>query len=256
MAHSRLFTKLAKFALATREDVELSDFSDVRPGDIKVISEPFPHVVVDNFFKPDVYDALCKQFNEIKARGLSNEKRGEYTKFHAFDMDYDGYVYAPPPTLDPNNPRRIFYSLEWNVFFSKLFHQFTTFETSFAFHHHPPGDKTGFVHQDFVDINFYSTPTFPNGVIAGEKEKSARTVARRRAISLLIYINNEEWQEGDGGETGIYAKDKTTLLKTVPPVNNRLFAFQTSPLSMHAFQTNKKERNCLVQWFHIPPEML
>ena len=256
MAHSRLFIKLAKFALATRENVDLSDFTDVRPQDIKVISEPFPHIVVDNFFKPDVYEALCKQFNEVKARGLSNEKRGEYTKFHAFDADYDGYVHTPAATLDPSNPRRLFYSLEWNVFFSKLFNQFTTFETSFAFHHHPPGDKTGFVHQDFVDIHFYSTPTLPNGVIAGERDKDTNTRGRRRAISLLIYINNEEWQEGDGGETGIYAEDKTTLLKTVPPVNNRLFAFQTSPLSMHAFQTNKKERNSLIQWFHIPPEML
>lgn len=256
MARSRFFTKLVKFALAAKEDIQLSDFSDVRPQDIKVITEPFPHIVVDNFFKPAVYEALCKQFNEIKARGLSTEKRGDYTKFHAFDVDYDGYVCTPAPTLDPHNPRRLFYSLEWNAFFSKLFHQFTTFETSFAFHHHPPGDKTGFVHHDFVDRYFYPTPVLPNGVIAGERDMEPGTNARRRIISLLIYINNEEWQEGDGGETGIYAADKTTLLKTVPPINNRLFAFQTSPLSMHAFQTNKKDRNCLVQWFHVPPEML
>lgn len=256
MARSRLFTKLAKFALKAKEDIQLSDFTDVRLEDIKVISEPFPHIVVDNFFKPEVYEALCQQFNEVKAQGLSNEKRVELTKFHSFDMDYDGYVHVPAPTLDATNSRRLFYSLEWNTFVSKVFHQFTTFETSFAFHHHPSGDKTGFVHHDFVDVHFFPTPILPNGVIAGERPKDAQTVARRRAISLLIYINNEEWQEGDGGETGIYAADKVTLLKTVPPVNNRLFAFQTSPISMHAFQTNKKERNCLIQWFHIPPEML
>ncbi|OGC87994.1 hypothetical protein A2419_00815 [Candidatus Adlerbacteria bacterium RIFOXYC1_FULL_48_26] len=256
MTNSRLFTKLAKFALATKEDVQLSDFTDIRPKDIKVITEPFPHIVVDNFFKPEVYAALCEQFNEVKARGLSNEKRGEYKKFHAFDMDYDGYRYIPAPTLAPSNVQRIFYSLEWNAFFSKLFHQFTTFETSFVFHHHPSGDKTGFVHHDYVDRYFNPTFRLPNGVIVGEKDKEPGTNARRRTISLLIYINNEEWHEGDGGETGIYVADKTTLLKTVPPVNNRLFAFQTSPVSMHAFQTNKKERNCIVQWFHTPPEML
>ena len=242
-------------SLATKEEVDLNDFTDVRIKDIKVESEPFPHIVVDNFFKPEAYQALCDQFNAIKERGLSKEKRADYDRFHAFDMDYDGYLYIPSPTLNSNQPLPLFYSLEWNNFFSKIFKQFTSFETSFAFHHHPAEDKTGFFHHDFTNKSFSTKLALPNGVIAREMGERG-DVIRRRIISLLIYINNPEWHEGDGGETGIYSKDGKTLLKKVPPVNNRLFAFQTSPISMHAFQSNKKERNCVVQWFHIPPELL
>lgn len=250
----RFIVQCQKMALATKEDVDIDDFITVRARDIVIEKEPFPHIVVDNFFKPEIYKALCEKFNEVKARGLSNEKRGEYSKFHAFDMDYDGYLYIPSATLEPTNPLRLFYSLEWNAFFSKVFKQFTTFETTFALHHHPAGDKTGFVHHDFSKKQFRKYSSLPNGVISTERD--GNTEHRRRAISLLIYLNNEEWQEGDGGETGIYNKDGTQLLKKIPPVNNRLFAFQTSPVSMHAFQSNRKARNCMVQWFHIPFEPL
>jgi hypothetical protein len=253
--YAKLVTRLQKGALAAKENINLSDFTSVKAKDVAVENEPFPHIVVDDFFKPEIYTVLCNQFNDIKARGLSREKRADYDKFHAFDMDYDGYLYIPTPTLDQHSPLRLFFSLEWNNFFSKIFKQFTTFETSFALHHHPPGDTTGFVHHDFVDKRFRKNSSLPNGVIAPEMG-SAGEMARRRVISLLIYINNPDWQEGDGGETGIYAADGKTLLTKVPPVNNRLFAFQTSMKSMHAFQANLKDRNCLVQWFHAPSEML
>jgi hypothetical protein len=125
-----------------------------------------------------------------------------------------------------------------------------------AFHHHPPGDRTGFVHHDFADKQFLPESLLPNKVISGEVPKGDNTITRRRIISILIYLNNPPWQEGDGGETGIYTAEKQTLLKKVPPINNTLFAFHISPKSMHAFQGNNKPRNSIVQWFHIPPEML
>ena len=253
--YAKLVTRLQKGALAAKENISLSDFTSVKAKDVAVENDPFPHIVVDNFFNPQTYQSLCDQFDQVKAKGLSLEKQADFDRFHAFNMDYDGYLYVPNPTLDSSNPLSLFYSLEWNNFFSKIFNQFTTFETSFAFHHHPPGDKTGFVHHDFVDKRFLKSLVLPNGVIAREMGNVGDIVSHR-IISLLIYINNPEWHEGDGGETGIYSADGKRLLKKVPPVNNRLFAFQTSPKSMHAFQANTKDRNCLVQWFHIPTELL
>ena len=247
-------TQLQKLALYSKEQIYLEDFTDLKIKDFSLVREPFPHIVIENFFKPDIYAALCQKFEIAKNKGFSEEKASPVNQFHAFTVEYDGYVYTPQGTLDPTNPLSLFFSLEWNNFFSKLFHQFSTFETTLAFHHHPIGNTTGFVHNDFVDMPFSPISKLPNGVIWKSSPKPDRKV--RRTISILYYLNNPEWRQGDGGETGIYSADKKTLLKVVPPVNNTLFAFQTSPQSMHAFQGNKTERNSFVQWFHTPPELL
>jgi hypothetical protein len=250
----KLNTRIKKFALSSQEDMELENFTSVRAKDVAVINDPFPHLVIENFLKPEIYEALCQQFNEIKKRGLSRDKTDNREQFHAFDMNYDGYVYKPSGTVDPKNPLSLFYSLAWNSFFSKLFDQFTTFETTFAFHHHPAGDRTGFVHHDYSDKRFNSNSSLSNGMIWDNQEPC--DLVRRRIISILFYLNNDVWKLGDGGETGIYSADQKKLLKTVPPINNSIFAFQTSQRSMHAFQGNKTERNSFVQWFHIPPDLI
>lgn len=251
-------TQCEKFILSAKEkqSLDIEDFTSVRHKDICVMTDPFPHVVIENFFKPDIYRGLVEQFARVQARGLIDEKKpNDKSRFHLFDIEYDGYVFTPPPVLHADNPLRIFYSLEWNHFFSKLFHQFTTFETSLSFHHHPKGDQTGFVHNDFVDKYFRQDIRLPNGVrpiVVDGKGGSPR----KRIIAILFYLNNDGWKEGDGGETGIYGADKMTLVKKVPPLNNSLLAFRVSQASMHAFQANLKERNSLVQWLHVPEEML
>ena len=74
-------------------------------------------------------------------------------------------------------------------------------------------------------------------------------------MAILFFLETDGWKEGDGGETGLYSADGKTLLKKVAPLNNRLLAFQISPLSMHAFQKNNTERNSVVQWLHAPAEL-
>ena len=94
----KLGIRYQKLALYHRDRIDLTAFTDVHLKDIAVEKNPYPHVVVDNFFKPEVYEALCRQFNDVRRRGFLNEKWGS-DRFHLFDMDYDGYVYSPPPLL-------------------------------------------------------------------------------------------------------------------------------------------------------------
>jgi len=242
-----------KVALYSRDRIDISTHIEARTRNIKVISEPFPHVVIDNFFNSETYRVLTANFGEVKRRGFL-DARWSPDFFHRFDMDYDGYVYAPAGTLDPGDPLSVFFSLEWNWFFSKIFRQFTGFETSFAFHHHPPGNRTGFVHHDNVDKHFSPARRLANGVMYGEGPETDPIVAHRK-IALLYFLGSDAWQEGDGGETGLYSADGKTLVKNVPPINNRLLAFQISEKSMHAFQENSKDRDSIVQWFHCPPEL-
>lgn len=248
----KLRTRARKLALYSRDRIDLDRFANKRAHKAYIEQAPFPHLVIDDFLKPDAYRELSEKFDDIKSRGFIEEQWGN-DYFHRFEVEYDGYVYTPLPTLDPANPLSLFFSLEWNWLFSKLFRQFTTFETTIAFHHHPAGDRTGFVHHDSADKPFSLQMELPNGVIYGDG--APPRYASRRKIALLYFLNNDGWREGDGGEIGLYAADGKSLTKKVAPLNNRLLAFQISPASMHAFQGNVRERNSIVQWFHAPGEL-
>lgn len=257
---SRFFTALNKRTKALEEDVDLSNYLQPEAFSVKPKTEPFSYIVIDNFLKPEFEQQLKKYYDQIFKKGLSSDVK-DATRFHPFDerINYDGYVFSPELKLD--EPLKLFFSVQWNLFFSKLFNKPTTLGTNFAFHHHPARDKTGWVHNDYATYFFPHKLILPNGVTATRGEASeykltdgenlAKTHYQKRSIALIYYFNNPEWKEGDGGETGLYkTKDEKSLVIKVAPVNNRLLAFDVCPESFHAFQENLKDRNTFVQWFH------
>lgn len=248
---------------AALEDVDIGEY--VTEQRIIVEQDPFPHAVIDDFFKPGPYERLVRNFNEVLARGLTQEF--DNTRFRPFlelkdEFAYDGYVYAP--RFDESDTLALLSSLTWNAFFSSLFRQPTTLSTNVAFHYHPPGDKTGFVHHDYVLKAFSPAERLSNGVIPYvHKEDGSELLRERRIIALIYYLGNTaEWKKGDGGETGLYRSRKEGPMKLIEPRNNRLLAFKLSESSLHAFQHNTTPRASIVQWFHsddawgidIPPK--
>jgi len=53
-----------------------------------------------------------------------------------------------------------------------------------------------------------------------------------RRMNALIYLN-PGWEEGWGGEFGVYNKDGSKLIKKVPPIFNRLVVFDSHDYSYH-----------------------
>jgi hypothetical protein len=252
--------KLAKQVARAKEVFDLASIITEAGLHPAIETSPFPHIIVDNFFTPAAYRAIEHEFEAGLARGLSDNPN-EGKVFHAFNIDYDGYLLVPPHFRFKESPLSVFYSIAWNAFFSELFGCDTSLETSMAFHHHPPGDSTGFVHHDFVDKYFDERARLPNLVIPHDETPPTQPpppsiFKERRVIALLFYVANLPWKEGDGGETGLYGEDKVTLLKKISPTNNRMLAFSLSERSFHAFQGNSLPRNCIVQWFHIPEALL
>lgn len=247
----------AKKRAALSESISLDDVLTTR--DLVVNQEPFPHIVADNVFKPEFYARIEQSFASVRGRGLSEE--ADASRFKPFlelkkkgkEWEYDGYVYVPSPSKDA--ALASLYSLEWNLLFSRLFNQPTDWTTSVAFHHHPPGNRTGFIHNDYAPKLFSTRNMLPNAVIHTEQPApggaDASVFRTMRVIALLIYLGNEPWQEGDGGGTGLYAGKGMLPAMVVEPRRNRLLAFQISPKSFHAFQENKTERNSITQWFHM-----
>jgi len=222
-----------------------------------VTQHPFPHFVIDNFFNDKTYLELLNNFNEVLKRGTTQDYSP--TQFHPFlnlkgRYAYDGFVHglqaSDTPVLAP------FFSVAWNLLFSDLFKQATGFCTSAAYHFHLPGDKTGFVHNDFAPKNFSLSDRLSNGIIYRDRGNDQRlpVFQEKRIISLLYYLGNDEWNEGDGGETGFYAEANGEVVKKVAPKNNRMLAFLISPKSFHAFQETHKPRSSIVQWFHVNNE--
>ena len=241
----------AKKREALAEGLNLDAF--VTNQKIVVEQEPFAHIVVDDFFTPQFYAEIERYFKRVRARGLTEEWSDE--QFHPFlelrqkgkEWEYDGYVCTPLAGDDP--VLKLFFSLEWNLFFSNLFDQPTDWATAFALHHHPPGNRTGFIHNDYSAKFFSRANTLPNGVVYREMlDQAHASFASMRVIALILYLGDATPEEGGG--TGLYGVKGTTPVKVVEPRANRLFAFQISPKSFHAFQTNQAERNSLIQWFH------
>ena len=237
-----------------REKIDLSKY--IHASDFSLEKEPFPHVVVGNFFKEDLYRDLSNYFKSILDRGLSESE--STTKFKPFlgrreKFEYDGYIYTPDPgedvTLEP------FFSVAWSRLFSQLFDQPIGLCTSLALHYHPSENRTGYVHNDYSVRWFSSLDTIQNNIIFRERgrDEFPNQQPQMRSIALIYYLGNDSWDQGDGGETGLYEQKNGVPVKAVAPINNRLFAFRISPNSFHAFQRNLKPRSSIIQWFHTDP---
>jgi hypothetical protein len=128
-----------------------------------------------------------------------------------------------------------------------------TGEVTCALHHHVIGSADGYPHNDLR-----------RDWVAGTSHSQTPRIASRppsvRGVAVLIYLGNESWQSGDGGETALYrsaADPVSRPFRAVAPVNNRLLAFPCSPLSFHAFRCNRRRtRNSIVMWTYQRTEDL
>ncbi|MBX9906735.1 2OG-Fe(II) oxygenase [Patescibacteria group bacterium] len=252
----RFKTTLEKKYLATQESVDLDTY--IQNKKIEITQSPFPHLTADNFFNNEIHSEIKKYFSSVFSRGLVENQDPNYFKpfiYKNSSREYDGYLYTPRHNEDAI--LKTFFSNTWNLFFSNLFSQPTGICTSLALHYHPPGDKTGFVHHDFAPKWFSALDTAGNNMLYRDRSEPVgiNLTKQMRAITLIYYIDLDKnvWKEGDGGETGIYEKKDGEPVKLITPKDNRLFAFQVSPHSFHAFQANQKPRASIIQWFHIDP---
>lgn len=257
---SRLHLNFLKKYKSLQETIDLAEYLNDESFLYSLQEKPFKYVVIDNFFKPEFLNQIKEKFDKTIELGLT-EDHNDLSRFRFFNpkINYDGYLFTPQ--LTDEEPLKLFYSLNWNLFFSKMFNKPTTFGTNFALHHHPTGDRTGWVHNDYATFVFPQLRKLSNGVHRTFKEEQdgldrpkgdlPEPYLQKRVIALIYYFNNDEWKEGDGGETGLYSsKNIDDLVAKIAPINNRMLAFDISPKSFHAFQKNLKERNCFVQWFH------
>jgi hypothetical protein len=231
---------------------------------------PFRYSHIKNVFTEEFYEKLHSKFIELLSGGISDTF--DMNKFSYFgqitkETKYDAYSRV----TDPNcNITSIFYSNLWKNFISNLFPDIElTVNSASSFHHHKVNSTSGFLHTDWNLQNFVKDE-LPNGINpwyfqckhAGEPgvDNAYQVV---KSIACIYYLGNEEWNEGYGGDTGLYTHhNENNFVKAIPyenqipyvkipPVNNSMVVYEISPYSYHGFIQNKKiERNAMIQWFY------
>lgn len=75
-----------------------------------------------------------------------------------------------------------------------------------------------------------------------------------RRVNLILYLN-EGWEEGWGGEFGLYNENGSELIKKIAPLFNRVMAFDTHDKSFHGlpeplnFPENKNRKSIILYYY-------
>ncbi|MBT0769064.1 2OG-Fe(II) oxygenase [Kineosporia sp. J2-2] len=224
-------------------------------------SDPFPHVIAHDVFTPRFYAELSGALRSVLDRGLS--ETSDRARFSRTMRGYDAYGLSI--THETGGPLALFVSPAWRDLLCGLFGVERTPYVYAGAHHHAPFSEDGFIHNDFNPIWFprsvpgdeaIVTPAFgrchfKTGEGTLEPHEKVETV--RGAVAIL-YLLNDGWRTGDGGETALFATRSGPLARpqvTAAPVNNSLVAFECTPNSFHAFLKNHRlPRTSIIMWVH------
>jgi hypothetical protein len=212
---------------------------------------PFPHVVADDVFTRRSYRAFADA-----TRAIVEEQPLRYLPSH------DTFSCRISPETD--SPLSFFVSQPWRDIVAGLVGATPFGSVVCGVHHHAVGSADGSPHTDL------RRGWWEDGVRQGGRKPDregapadggSNLVGRRRervrAVALLFYLANEAWRPGDGGETGLYRSGADPVDRpyaAVAPINNRLLAFECTPISFHSFLRNTRNpRNSLIMWVYRRP---
>jgi Rps23 Pro-64 3,4-dihydroxylase Tpa1-like proline 4-hydroxylase len=170
-------------------------------------AKPYKHLVIDNFLKSDIAQALYSKFPayEIfnkKYDGL-NERKAEGSNFEDFDPLF-------------SKLRAEVSSPEFCKFISEITDIKDVFVTNDALGAGLHQGKSG----SFLDIHI---------------DFSMHHIANvYRRLNLLIFFN-KDWQDAWGGHTELWNEDMTQCIKKVKPDFNRALIFATTGKSYHGY---------------------
>jgi hypothetical protein len=221
-------------------------------------ASPFPHVLARDVFMPDFYRSLESEVQSYLGRGLK-----EHTALgHLSRMDgYDAYGLALPHRTDL--PTSVFFSRFWREMIGSLFDIERTPYVFVGIHYHPPGSKSGFLHNDFNPTWFPRTAgdlaQVPDNSRCSYKSGEGplppeEKVQVARGAAMIFFLGNSHWRLGKGGEVGLFSDADAMVDKPdscVPPINNSLVIFECTPRSFHSFLSNSgAARTSIIMWIH------
>ena len=171
-----------------------------------VNAKPFPHVVFDDFFDPELLDLVLAEFPKPGA-----------IRWQRFDNQHEIKLASASEASFGPATRLLLYHLN-----SATFLEFLSSVTGIknlipdpgfaggGLHQIVPGGKLG-IHVDFNKHQDYGLD---------------------RRLNLLLYLN-KDWREEYGGHLELWDRDMTQCAARVLPVFNRVMVFGTTDFTYH-----------------------
>ena len=224
---------------------------------IAIDSFPFRYMVIENFLKPALADAAYQAFERAICKATPIGKVGEVG-----DLQYSAVNYIPDLLDLRYGAASLFCQEDVRMLICGALGADANDCFMLGSHRHEPPSRDGWSHTDCAIVSFPPGGPMVNGmnvfqpnsgcVYADDslgRQPDARKVAR--SVACLYYLGNRDWQPGDGGETAIYDDDRKTILRTIPPTHNSLFAFEVSPNSYHGYLGSPNSvRDSMIWWYH------
>jgi hypothetical protein len=230
-------------------------------GEWCVYQRPFRHIRAKRVFATDVYQGLQSAFLSFMKTKERNALGGPgFTQ----SPGYDAQILALSQNLSSHFAP--LFERRWIDFLAALLNLPALAQIDGALHHIPINSRSGWIHTDFCSGWFNAKLTgdivFPDRrecdyFTGTPKSLDAQPQEFIRAATMIFYLQNDNWKDGCGGETGLYATSRAGLgeMHTVAPVNNSLLLFECSPHSYHALVANPgSPRNSMILWLHSSVE--
>lgn len=167
---------------------------------------PYPHVIIHNFFKDDIFQSIISQF------GHPEIDSGWVKYWNPLEKKYALNLFSDKPIV-----QKVFNELQSEEFIDRL-KQITRI----------PDLQTD-PHMHGAGLHYHPT----NGKLDMHLDYSIHPISKlERRVNLIIYINNV-WQEEWGGALELWDNDFTKCVKKVFPMPNTAVLFQTSDISYH-----------------------
>ncbi|WP_216896514.1 2OG-Fe(II) oxygenase family protein [Nocardia alni] len=222
-------------------------------------THPFPHVYVREVFDRRFYERLAAEFEKVSdpASGLFGPVAQGYSATGA------------NLTAIRDSPLEIFLSRAWHDLIAGVVgaRGAVTGDVEGSLHHHEPNSPRGWPHNDLAPAWFPDRVPGPGEVGLPAKDIDLKSGARPdgvearelvRAVAVLFYLGNGDWQPGHGGETSLFTAPDSAAPESmvkVPPLNNSMIVFECAPRTWHTFAGgNTAARNSVVMWLHQPRE--
>jgi len=171
---------------------------------------PFKHLSLDNFFTPEFADALLNSFPKLDNSALwdsSNDPEIEVKMRSKWQSEFD----IPDTIVDAI---RILNSSLFLKSVSKKFDIPKLMPDPYF----SGGGLNVTVSGGLLDVHVDGNYHDASGL--------------NRRINAILYLN-PGWQEGWGGEFGLYNETGEKLIKKIAPIHNRLVVFDTNDKSFH-----------------------
>jgi len=169
-------------------------------------AKPFPHIVFDNFFDPEILDQVLGEFPRPGA-----------IRWQQFDNESEIKLASAAETSFGPATRLLMYHLN-----SKTFLDFLSAVTGIQNLIPDPGFEGGGLHQIL--------PGGKLGVHADFNKHRAYGLDRR--LNLLVYLN-KDWREEYGGHLQLWDRDMGGCEAKVLPLFNRVMIFGTTDYTYH-----------------------